>query len=141
VPDPPHLRVYLDSNILFSASRDENSSFLNLWKLRDVTPVISQYVVGEVSRNIHLQAHRQRFEAILVLTQFISDADTRIIPSHIQLVAKDRPILSAAIAASVDYLVTGDKNHFALLFNTSLSGVRILRAVDFLALHADRLPT
>jgi uncharacterized protein len=141
VPEPPHLRVYLDSNILFSASRDENSSFLNLWKLRNIAPVTSQYAIGEVSRNIHSPVHRQRFEALLTHTQFISDADTRLIPSHIKLVAKDQPILAAAIAASVDYLVTGDKNHFALLFNTTVSGVHILRAVDFLALHADRLPT
>jgi predicted nucleic acid-binding protein len=139
VPELPPLRVYLDSNVLFSAAYDPQSPFLNFWKLRDISPVISQYVVGEVSRNVRLPHLRARFETLLAKTQFFSDADGRFIPSHIVLVEKDRPILAASIAASLDYLVTGDKNHFAHLYNTAVSGVHILDPATFLKLHKDRL--
>ena len=139
VPDYPAVRVYLDSNVLFSASYDEQSDFLDLWKLRDVTPVISQYAVDEVSRNIKSPEHRRRFETLLTQTQFISDADLRYIPISISLVAKDQAILAAAIFASVDYLVTGDIKHFGHLYNTTVSHVKVLRPTEFLRLHQDRL--
>jgi predicted nucleic acid-binding protein len=53
---------------------------------------------------------------------------------------KDRPILAAAISASLDYLVTGDKHHFAHLYGMAISGVQIINPTDFLSLHEDRLP-
>ncbi len=139
MPEFPGLRVYLDSNVLFSASHGPESPFVRLWRLQDVAPVISQYVVGEVSRNLRLPEHRARFEALLAKTQFVSDADSRFIPSHIVLVEKDRPILAASIAAGMDYLITGDKKHFAHLYGTTVSGVRILDPAQFLLLHKDRL--
>jgi uncharacterized protein len=102
-------------------------------------PVTSQYAIVEVFRNIRVPAHHLKFESLITQTEIVSDADIRFVPSHITLVSKDRPILAAAIAASVNYLVTGDKNHFGLLYNSTISGVHILSPVDFLALHNDRL--
>lgn len=139
MPELPALRVYLDSNVLFSASRDEPSRFVNFWMLRDVTVVTSQYAVGEVSRNIKSLEHRKRFENLLARTQFVSDADVRLIPADTLLVAKDQPILAAAIAASVDYLVTGDKRHFTHLYAKTISGVHVISPTDFLLQHKDRL--
>ena len=139
MPEFPELRLYLDSNVLFSASREKHSNFLGLWRLRNVTVVTSQYAVGEVSRNILSVEHRRRFENLLTQTQFVSDADVRFVPSHIVLVAKDRPILASAIGASVDYLATGDKKHFAMLYDNEVSGVRIISPSHFLILLKDRL--
>jgi predicted nucleic acid-binding protein len=140
VPELPFLRVYLDSNVLFSASRDRSSRFLGFWRLRDAAVITSQYVVGEVSRNITSFGHRERFESLLAQMEFVSDADVRLIPADIGMVAKDQPILAAAIAASVDYLATGDKKHFAHLYGTRVSGVMVINPADFLDLHEDRLP-
>lgn len=139
MPDFPRLRIYLDANVLYSASLNENSRFLDFWRLRNVTPVTSQYAVGEVTRNLRFYGHDSRFESLLVRTQIISDADVRLIPSDITLVAKDAPILAAAISASVDYLVTGDKNHFAHLYRTTIAGTYLISPADFLNLHRDRL--
>lgn len=139
MPEFPDLRAYLDSNVLFSASRDEASRFINFWKLRGVVVVTSQYAVGEVFRNIESLDHRKRFENVLSRTQFVSDADVRLIPANVRLVAKDQPILAAAIAASVDYLVTGDKTHFAHLYAKAISGVHVIGPADFLLQHKDRL--
>ena len=139
MPEFPVLRVYLDSNVLFSASYDPLADFLAFWRLRNIAPVISQYAVDEVSRNIRSAGHRQRFESLLARTQFISDGDVRFVPAGIALAAKDRPILAAAIAASVDYLATGDRKHFALLYDKVVSGVRIVSPPHFLVFHKDRL--
>jgi predicted nucleic acid-binding protein len=139
VPEFPELRAYLDSNVLFSASRDEPSRFLNLWRLRGVEVVTSQYAVVEVSRNIESPEHRKRFEDLLGRTQFVSDAYARLVPVIAPLVAKDQPILAAAIAASVDYLVTGDKRHFMHLYAKTISGVHVIGPADFLLRHKDRL--
>jgi len=140
VPDFLRLRVYLDSNVLISASLKEGSNFLDLWRLRDVTPVISHYVMDEVLRNVRSPGHDSRLSSLLERTQIVSDADARVIPSQVRLVAKDQPILAAAIAASVDYLVTGDKNHFGHLYAKKVFGVYVINPADFLALYEDRLP-
>jgi predicted nucleic acid-binding protein len=139
VPDSPRLRVYLDANVLFSASLSDSSRFLEFWRLHNVTPVTSRYAVGEVMRNLRFYGHDKRFEDLLARTQIISDADVRFIPPHIALVAKDAPILAVAISASVDYLATGDKNHFAHLYKTTVAGVYVISPADFLNLYKDRL--
>ncbi len=92
-------------------------------------------------RNLRFHGHRERFESLLARTQINSDADVRIIPSHVALTAKDAPILAAAISASVDYLATGDKNHFAHLYTTTVAGVYVISPADFLNLYQDRLVT
>ena len=140
MPEFPAIRVYLDSNVIFSASRDQGSRFLELWRLRGIAVVTSQYVVGEVSRNIKSIGHNQRFESLLAQTEFVSDADVQLIPANVGLVEKDRPILAAAIAASVDYLITGDKSHFGHLYGTRVSGVYVIAPADFLDQYEDRLP-
>lgn len=47
---------------------------------------------------------------------------------------KDEPILASAIAARVDYLVTGDSRDFGTLFGKAVAGVLVLRPREFLAL-------
>ena len=140
MPELVHLRVYLDSNVLFSASLNEYSRFLDFWRLREVTPALSHYAIDEVTRNIRLPAHDARLANLLRRTEIVSDSDSRVIPSSVRLVSKDRPILAAAIAASVDYLATGDKNHWSHLYSTTISGVFVIRPGDFLDLYEDRLP-
>ena len=139
MPDLNPLRVYLDANVLFSASLKLNSRFLNFWRLRGVVPITSTYAIGEVTRNFKVPGHGTRLATLLQRTEIVSDADIRMIPDHIKIIAKDASILAAAIAASADYLATGDKNHFGHLYNTTVSGVHILEPSEFLSLHDDRL--
>ena len=140
VPDRSHLRIYLDSNVLFSASYIASSPYRNFWKLTQVTPVTSLYAVGEVIRHNVISSQRERFDELIARTERVSDADLGFVPQSIRLVEKDRPILAAAIAASADYLVTGDKSHFAHRYSTRVSGVCVIHPTDFLARQEDRLP-
>ncbi len=134
------MRVYLDSNVLFSASYIASSPFRNFWKMAHVTPVTSLYAIGEVYRHIVFSSHQARFDDLIAQTRMVSDADLGFVPQNIRLVEKDRPILAAAIAASVVYLITGDKSHFGHLYGTRVSGVYVISPADFFALHEDRLP-
>jgi predicted nucleic acid-binding protein len=135
----PPITVYLDSNVLYSASDREQHRFLQFWQMHDVTPATSMYAVGEVSRNIRQPAHHQRFEALLNRTMLVSDGPIQIIPPSVRLVPKDLAILAAAIHSSVDYLVTGDLNHFGHLYGTTVSHIRILAPAPFLNLFSYRL--
>jgi predicted nucleic acid-binding protein len=140
VPEFPALTIYLDSNVLFSATYIATSPFLNFWRLAGVRPVTSLYAVDEVRRHIVQPAQAIRFDELMTRTQLVSDVDVRLIPSDVRLVSKDEPILAAAIAASVDYLITGDKTHFTHLYGKSASHVYVINPADFLALYKDRLP-
>jgi predicted nucleic acid-binding protein len=140
VPDLLRLRVFLDSNVLFSASHKEDSDFLDLWRLREITPVVSHYAIGEVKRNVRSSSHGVRLANLLSRLQIVSDADLGFIPPSVRLASKDQPILAAAISASVDYLITGDKGHFSHLYFKRVSGVYVMPPGDFLSRYEDRLP-
>jgi predicted nucleic acid-binding protein len=97
------------------------------------------HAVDEVRNNIVKADHGERFDRLLAKTRIVSDANLKFIPADIELAQKDRPILAAAIAASVNYLVTGDKNHFMHLYNHRIAGVTIVPPTEFLDKNAYRL--
>jgi len=140
VPEHVPLAIYIDSNVVISACLDEHAKFLKFWRLHNVEATVSRYALDEIARNLPHPSQRSRLSTLLAKTRIVSDADNRLIPSYVRLVEKDRPILAAAIAASLDYLVTGDKNHFAHLYGTAVSGVQIISPSDFLSIYEDRLP-
>lgn len=107
--------------------------------MHGVVPVTSLYSVDEVRRNIKRGEHHLLFEELLKRTTIVSDGPLQSIPGKVHLVAKDQPILATAIFARVDYLVTGDINHFGDLYGTIVSNVKILRPAEFLDLYAYRL--
>ncbi len=100
--------------------------------MREITPATSPYVVDEVNRNITKAEHQLRFEVLMEKTTMVSDGPVQIVPEGIVLASKDRPVLASAIFASMDYLVTGDTNHFGHLHNTTVSHVKILSPGGFL---------
>jgi predicted nucleic acid-binding protein len=129
----------MDSNVLFSATYIATSPFLNFWKMVNVTPVTCPYAIAEVRRHVVLPPQQPRFDELISRTRLVSDADQAFVPHHVRLVEKDRPILAAAIAASVDYLITGDKSHFSHLYSKRTSHVYVISPGDFLFHFGDRL--
>ena len=53
-------------------------------------------------------------------------------PPGVDVPAKDRPILQAAIAAKATHLITGDVTHFGEYFGRQIGGVLILAPGDYL---------
>ena len=139
MPDLVWISVYLDSNVLFSASYTAHNRFLHFCKLTRIIPVTSPYAIAEARS--HLERHEQfaRFDALRARTEVVADSDVQLIPSRVNIVEKDKPILAAAMAASVDYLVTGDKNHFSHRYGQVVSDVCVLPPAEFLDLFVDRL--
>jgi predicted nucleic acid-binding protein len=125
------ITAYLDSNVLFSASYAAENDFLELWRMQHVTLATSPYVVHEVQRNLPSEAQHLHFETLLAKLIRVSDGPLQAIPAGIALVAKDQPVLASAIFASMDYLITGDRNHFGHLYGTTVAGVEVLSPAQF----------
>ena len=119
------VRLFLDANILFSAAYRENAGLAKLWKLGHVKLVSSDYAIMEAERNLREQHQSQRLKIFLHSLEVITTYNDSLIPDHIKLHAKDRPILAAAITAKANFLITGDRD-FEHLFGKKILGVIVL---------------
>jgi len=118
VPEP--LRVFLDANILSSASFEPNHPFLRFWLEPGIVCLTSFYAADEVRRNARRVGHQERLEVLLEKTHLVSDAAHFRMPAHFGLPGKDQPILAAAIQCGADFLITGDKAHFGKWMNLAI---------------------
>lgn len=127
------MRIFLDANILFSASNAESNiaRFLELVS-RKHELITSCYAYAEAERNIVLKRPiwQSGFKALGEQIAVVADSK---LPSSISitLAEKDMPILATAITAKCDYLLTGDKRDFGHLYNTKIANVTV---VDYLTL-------
>lgn len=135
------IRIFLDANILFSASYKVDSRFLQFWEVPDATVITSFYAADETRRNCINQSHLRRLEHLLASTFLVANAGGVEYVEHIHLPQKDQPILTAAIAGKSDYLVTSDKAHFGSYYGkqikTEYGDVTIIAPAVFLDLYFD----
>lgn len=132
------MRVFLDANVLFSASNERSNIAEIIARLIEVGEAITSEVAHEeavrnltVKREAWLSAFRRLSERI------------RIVPSArfeigVDLDDKDRPLLCAAILANCQYFATGDKRDFGHLYGKTIQGVEVvslLRLAELLAGH------
>jgi predicted nucleic acid-binding protein len=127
------MRVFLDANILFSASFPNSHLAKFLGELHHHAILLTNaYATTEAGRNIsnkqpaRLAAH-ERFVASLQLVPL------HVFDPGVKLADKDRPILCGAISGSADYLLTGDKKDFGHLFGKTVRGVKIVNVHILLA--------
>lgn len=115
----PELRAFLDANVLFTAAYSPtglSGLLVELGAANRVTLLTSPLAVVEARRN--LEAKRagavstlERALASIAVVREPAPADVaRLTP--VELSAKDRPILAAAIAARATHFVTGDRRDF-----------------------------
>ncbi|MDD5201275.1 MAG: hypothetical protein PHC88_15900 [Terrimicrobiaceae bacterium] len=127
------MRVFLDANILFSASFPNRhlADFLDELHLH-ADLLTNAYARAEAGRNIaakqpkRLAAH-EKFAASLGLVP------VQLFDLDVSLAAKDQPILCGAIAGKADFLLTGDKKDFGHLFGKTVCGVKIVTVQMLLA--------
>lgn len=119
------MRLFLDSNILFSAAHRQPNRFLRLWSLPGVEVVTCSYCIGEVTRNLQQPAQMSAFRSLLSATVVVADCPEQLVPKTIMLPAKDLPVLASAIHCGADILLTGDRNHFSRFFGHREAGVLI----------------
>jgi predicted nucleic acid-binding protein len=127
------MRIFLDANILFSASFPKSRLAEFLGELRRHAVFLTNaYAKAEAERNItakqpkRLAAHEKFAASLEVIPLRLFDPD-------VKLAEKDRPILCGAIAGGADYLLTGDKKDFGPLFGKTVRGVKIVNVRMLLA--------
>ena len=137
------MRVFLDANVLFSASLSARGTAQALLLVADTAGaecVSSAYAWGEAHRNLAAKAPQAlpRFGLIEAVVGRVPDA----MAAHVEralaarVVAKDAPVLAAAIQCGAAVFVTGDVRHFGHLFGKRVDGVLVLSlraALDHLA--------
>jgi predicted nucleic acid-binding protein len=127
------MRVFLDANILFSASfpKSHLAQFLGELQCHAVL-LTNAYAKAEAARNIAVKqpkriAVHEKFAASLELVPL------QLFDPGVKLAEKDQPILCGAIAGSADFLLTGDRKDFGHLFGTTVRGVKIVNVQMLLA--------
>lgn len=120
------MRVFLDANILLSASIPESRIKKLLIKIQDMGRCFTnEYAIEEAKKNISIK----RFGSATELEYFLEKTiiSNRLIEEvSVPLPPKDIPILSGAIALECDYLLTGDKKDFGFLFGKKVLGVKVV---------------
>jgi predicted nucleic acid-binding protein len=127
-------RIFLDTNVLFSAAYRADSGLLAFWKLRGVTLCSSRYAIEEAKINLEEEAQRRRLAQLTPSLQ-VFDARERDLPSGITLPEKDAPILLAAMEAQATHLVTGDVRHLGPYFGKTVQGLLVVTPAEYLKLR------
>jgi len=123
------MRVFLDANILFSASFPNSHLAEFLGGLQEHADLFSNaYALAEAERNIAAKQPKrlavyQKFAASLKLVPL------QIFTLGVKLAEKDQPILCGAIACRADFLLTGDKKDFGHLYGKTVQGVKVVSVV------------
>jgi len=127
------MRIFLDANILFSASfpRSLLADFLGELKKHAVL-LTNAYAKAEAERNVGAKIPN-RLAACQAFANAVKLVPLQLFDLDMNLADKDRPILCGAIAARADYLLTGDKRDFGHLFGRTISGVKIVSVQLLLA--------
>ena len=133
--------IFVDSSVLLAASLSSTGSAADLITYADQGVVelhLSQDVLDEVERNLRSKAPQgmARFTAIRDrLSSVLAAPNKALIEEAARVVvAKDAPIVAAAITAQADYIVSYDRRH---LVNSSAQiegafGIPVLTPVDLL---------
>ena len=136
----PELRVFLDTNVIFSglySRRGPAGIIIDRFIDRGFAIIVSQQVLEELVRTIKekLPAALPALRKLLgsVSLEIVKDPDYEVVAEWAEIIHHDdAAILAAAVAAQPDYLVTGDKHFFEAPAIIEKSGLRIVTPNRFL---------
>jgi predicted nucleic acid-binding protein len=120
------MKLFLDANILFSASYTESNLYRLLQFLKTKTTLVtSDYAHTEALRNLHAKRTQwlQGFSQVMEGVEIVTSVDA---PVPAQINDKDRPILATAIKHRCDILLTGDKRDFGHLYGQKVEETTVL---------------
>jgi uncharacterized protein len=124
-------RLFLDSNVLFSAAYRPAAGLLRVWRLPDVTLCSSRYALEEARSNLNEEDQQKRLRKLSEKIHLF-EAPHRELPRGISLPEKDVPIVLAAIDARCTHLLTGDIRHFGQYLGKRIEGVAIVLPGEYL---------
>jgi uncharacterized protein len=120
------MRVFLDANILFSATKPKGRTRAFIAVLSQHGECITNaYAVEEARRNLALKepALVAELDRLTMKLEMVAALTTQL---DIQLEAKDVPILGGAIAGHATHLLTGDERDFGPYFGRTIQTVKIV---------------
>lgn len=123
--------LFLDANVLFTASISPDGTSRALIRLSAMGACrlgASPFATDEARRNIAVKraGRLAELDEVLAHVDLVADAHPALWAwARRYVVAKDAPILAAAVAGRADVLVTGDRRHFGHLFGGAVHGTRI----------------
>jgi predicted nucleic acid-binding protein len=120
------VRVFLDANVLFSASNSGSNIARLIGLLFDQgTAVTSDFAMEEARRNVELKrpAWSESLQQLAARVEVVPSTQFSL---PVELAEKDIPILCSAIQSNCEALATGDKRHFGHLYGQTVDGVRIV---------------
>ncbi len=124
------MKVFLDANILFSASDVDSATHSLLDRVaRHGKLVTSAHAWEEARRNLerkrpHLLAGLEEMRRRLTVTYAFR------LPPDVDIVDKDKPVLAGAIGSGCTHLWTSDRRHFGQLYGKTIHGVVIISSVQ-----------
>ena len=125
------MRIFLDANVLFSASKSAGAvrQLLTLALKQKHVLCADEYVAAEARRNLQAKAAPDSIEMLDTLLTRMEVSPARMDSAESAAIAwlpeKDRPVLVAAIRLQCDILVTGDVAHFGRGFGKRVEGVML----------------
>ena len=132
-------RLFLDANVLYSATESPTSRFRVFWEMKDVELFTSVYALEEARRNLDSDALRDNLADLARSLTVIEDVPSGAsVALPVNLPEKDRPILLAAIHAKATHLLTGDKKHFGPYYDQTVEGVLILPPGEYLHIRSQK---
>jgi uncharacterized protein len=120
------MRVFLDANILFSASLPRSRMRALLDLLFDhVECLTNDYAVEEARRNLAAKFPEdvKLLERLARKCEIITQLPTVL---EVELPLKDMPILGGAVAGRATHLLTGDERDFGKFWGKTIQGVKIV---------------
>ena len=130
------MRVFLDANVLFSASNaGSNIARLIALLTERETGVTSDVAVEEARRNLALKRPAWR-PALETLLEDLDIVPSALLALPVSLNPADASLLCAAIRSRCAYFVTGDSRDFGHLYGQTVQGVAVislLRLADVLS--------
>jgi len=123
------MRIFLDANVLFSASKATSNigRLIQILRQRGIV-VTSDFALEEARRNILLKRPEWSKELDTLIEQ-VEIVPSVQFPLPVELVEKDQPILCTAIRAGCQYLVTGDNQDFGHLYDQTIEGVMVVSLI------------
>jgi hypothetical protein len=120
------MKVFLDANILYSASGSGSlmERFV-LRLLRKAKCCTNTHAMEEARRNLEANEPSclANFSALLSRIGVLRE---HVVVEEARLPEKDRPILGGAVAGRCTHLLTSDRRDFGRFFGTTIRGVKVV---------------
>jgi predicted nucleic acid-binding protein len=124
------VKVFLDANVLFSASDERSATRRLLDRLSNHGEVVtSPHAWEEARRNLE-RKRPHLLEGLERLRHTVGTTHAFRRPPDVEVEEKDMPIMAGAIGASCTHLWTSDRLHFGSHYGSTIHGVSIVSSTQ-----------